>query len=54
MPTQTRPFDSALVLDTPEAIEEYLTDAFESDDGAVIAQALGVVARAKGMSALAE
>jgi probable addiction module antidote protein len=53
MATQTRPYDSALVLDTPEAIEEYLIDAFESEDPAVIAQALGVVARARGMSQLA-
>ena len=54
MPTRTRPFVSAPVLDTPEAIQEYLTDAFESEDGAVIAHALGVVARAKGMSTLAD
>lgn len=47
-------FDSARVLDTPEAVEEYLLDAFESDDVAVIAQALGVAARATGMSRLAE
>jgi len=51
---ETRPFDSALVLDTPEAIEEYLVDAFESEDPAVISHALGVVARAKGMTQLAE
>jgi probable addiction module antidote protein len=54
MKIETRPFDSALVLDAPEAIEAYLADAFESEDAAVIAQALGVVARAKGMSQLAE
>ena len=54
MPLETRPYDSALVLDTPEAIEEYLIDAFESGDSAVISHALGVVARAKGMSQLAE
>ncbi len=54
MPTQISDFDSALVLDTPEAIEEYLIDAFESEDAAVITHALGVVARARGMSQLAE
>ncbi|MFY7853925.1 MAG: addiction module antidote protein, partial [Brevundimonas sp.] len=36
-----------------EAIEEYLIDAFESEDAAVITHALGVVARARGMSQLA-
>lgn len=54
MPTQISDFDSALVLDTPEAIEEYLTDAFESEDAAFITHALGVVARARGMSQLAD
>ena len=54
MPTQISDFDSALVLDTPEAIEEYLIDAFESEDAAVITHALGVVARARGMSQLAD
>jgi probable addiction module antidote protein len=54
MAIETHAYDSALVLDTPEAIEEYLVDAFESEDSAVIAHALGVVARARGMSQLAE
>ena len=54
MPTQISEFDSALVLDTSEAIEEYLIDAFESEDATVITHALGVVARARGMSQLAE
>ena len=51
---EIEPYDSALVLDTPEAIEEYLADAFESEDIAVIAHALGVVARARGMAQLAD
>lgn len=45
MAVETTPFDSALVLDTPEAIEEYLTDAMESGDAAVIAHAREVVSR---------
>jgi probable addiction module antidote protein len=52
--TETRPYDSAVVLDTPEAVEEYLADAFESEDPAIITHALGVVARVNGMSRLAE
>ena len=54
MPLITKPFDSAAVLDTPEAVEEYLKDAFDSQDANLIAFALGVVARAKGMSRLAQ
>jgi len=42
------------VLDSPEAVEEYLTDAFESEDPALISHALGIVARAQGMTQLAE
>lgn len=39
MALRTSEFDSAVVLDTPEAIEEYLADAFESEDTAVISYA---------------
>ncbi len=53
MTVETRPFDPAEVLDTPEAIAAYLADAFETGDSAEIADALGVVARARGMSQLA-
>lgn len=54
MSLQTRPFDPAEYLDTPEAVRAYLADAFETNDAAFIADALGVVARASGMSAIAE
>lgn len=53
MPVKTSRFDAAEVLDTPEAIDAFLEDAFESGDAAFITHALGVVARAKGMSQLA-
>jgi probable addiction module antidote protein len=46
-------WDSAEILDTPEAIEEYLTAAFETEDSVFIAKALGVVARTRNMSKLA-
>lgn len=52
MTLATRPFDPAEVLDTPDAVAKYLAAAFESDDHAVIADALGVAARARGMSQL--
>ena len=54
MPLETRPYDSARYLDSDEAIAEYVTDAFESGDAAVIAHALGVAARARGMTQLAK
>lgn len=38
--------------DPAEALETFVADAFETGDSAHIAAALGVVARAKGMSAL--
>lgn len=54
MAIHTTRFDAAEVLDTPEAIEAFLEDAFESGDPAFITHALGIVARAKGMTKLAE
>jgi probable addiction module antidote protein len=37
-------------FDTPEGIVEFLNEAFETNDPAVIVRRIGVVARAKGMS----
>jgi probable addiction module antidote protein len=51
---KARPFDAAEYLDSPEMIAAYLTEAFESDDASEIAIAIGAVARAVGMSAVAE
>lgn len=47
-------FDPAELLDSNDAIEAFLIEAMESDDAKTIAAALGVVARAKGMSAIAK
>ena len=49
----TIPFDAAETLDTPAAIAEYLTAAFETDDPSFIAKAIGTAARARGMSEIA-
>lgn len=46
-------YDPADALTTDEAIEVFLNDAFETGDAAYIAKALGVVARAKGMTRIA-
>ncbi|WP_426227059.1 addiction module antidote protein [Pararhizobium sp. DWP3-4] len=51
---ETLPFDAAQYLDSPEAYAELLNDAFETGDTAYIAAALGVVARAKGMTKVAK
>lgn len=46
-------YDPAQALDGPEAIAVFLADALETGDAAYIAKAMGVVARAKGMTELA-
>lgn len=53
MALKTKPFDAAEVLDTEEAVEEFVAAAFETEDPAFIARALGIVARARNMTALA-
>lgn len=50
---KTRPFDPAQYLEDRESIAVSMTDALETGDFAFIADALGVVARAKGMSEVA-
>jgi len=49
-----KPFDAAEYLDSPEMIAAYLNEALESEDASAIAVAIGTVARARGMSAVAE
>ncbi|WP_347361803.1 addiction module antidote protein [Vibrio vulnificus] len=46
-------FDPAEHLDSPEVIQAYLDEAVASGDPAFIADSLGVIARAKGMTELA-
>lgn len=53
MAQKTRQFDPAEYLTSDEAIAEYISAALETEDAAFIADALGVVARAKGMSQIA-
>ena len=52
--TKIEPFDVADYLDSPEMIAAYVTEALESGDAALIAMAIGAVARAKGMTDIAE
>lgn len=53
MAVQLKPFDAAKYLTTEEDHADLLADAFATGDQTYIANALGVVARAKGMSQVA-
>ncbi len=53
MSPATTPFDPATYLTRPDAVEDYLRPTFETDDPAETPNALGVVPRAKGMTAMA-
>ena len=54
MAIKTIPFDAADSLDTDAARLELFGDALASGDPAIITSALGLIARARGMSALAK
>jgi probable addiction module antidote protein len=47
MALKTSSWDSAELLDSPDAIAAYIEAVFEDGDPSVIAHALGVVARAR-------
>ena len=51
--TQTRPWDPADHLESDEDIIAYLEAAFEDRDPALIAAALGDIAKARGMTKIA-
>ena len=52
--TKITNFDPAEYLDDTAAMAEFMNEAFATGDHKFIAKSLGVVARAKGMSALSE
>lgn len=54
MQVETTAYDSAAYLKTKEDVAAYLEAAFEEGDAALIAHALGVVARAEGMTEVAK
>jgi probable addiction module antidote protein len=54
MPEKLIPYDPAEALTSNAAVDEFMKDAFESGDAGYIAHALGVVARAKGMTGIAK
>ncbi len=47
-------FDAAEYLDSDEAVAEYLTAVIDGGDPAMLAAALGDIARARGMSEIAK
>lgn len=47
-------YDPAEDLGSDEAIATFMAEAFETEDATYIAHALGVVARAKGMTQIAK
>ena len=47
-------FDAAQYLDSDAAVAAYLTDILEANDPALLAAALGDIARARGMSEIAK
>jgi probable addiction module antidote protein len=53
MRVKTRPFDPAAYLDSDEAVAAYLNEALDTGDAGFIADALGVIARARGMTQVA-
>ena len=51
--TKTHPWDVTRYLDSDEAMAAYLDAALEEEDPALLAAALGDIARAKGMTQIA-
>jgi probable addiction module antidote protein len=50
---KSRTFDAARYLDSDEAVAEYISEALTTDDMDTITRAIGVAAKAKGMSQVA-
>lgn len=53
MPLETTPYDTAELLDTPERIAAYIDAVLEDGDPALVQDAIGTVARARGMTQIA-
>ena len=52
--TELPAFDASEYLDSDEAVAEYLTAVLAENDAALLAAALGDIARARGMSDIAK
>lgn len=51
---RSKPFDAAKYLDNDEAIAAYITEALLTDDLDMVTHAIGVAAKARGMTRIAE
>lgn len=54
MKTSRTKFDPAELLDSQEAVDIFIADAMETGDASFIAKSLGIIARAKGVSEVAQ
>jgi len=54
MPVTTIPFDSSRYLETEEDVAHYLDAVLEDNDSALLGHALGLIARARGMTEIAK
>ncbi len=54
MTIETVPFDAAEFLKDKESQTEFIVDALESGDPSYIAHALGIVAKARGMTKISK
>ncbi|MGL4489834.1 MAG: addiction module antidote protein [Rhizobiaceae bacterium] len=52
--SELHPFDPANYLSSDEALALYMTEALETRDSAFITDAIGVIARARGMTQIAK
>ena len=51
---KAKPFDAAKYLDSDEAVSEYISEALLTGDVNMITHAIGVAAKARGMTQIAE
>jgi probable addiction module antidote protein len=54
MPLETFPLDTSELFDTPESQAELIADALQEGNAEYIKHALGIVARARGMTNIAK
>jgi len=52
-PKKSKPYDPAKYLDSDEAVAEYITEALLTGDLELISHAIGVAAKARGMTQIA-
>jgi probable addiction module antidote protein len=51
---KTKPFDAAKYLDSDETIAAYITEALRTNDLDMVTHAIGIAAKARGMTRIAE